>query len=75
MSDEEIRKAAGNMVALREKAGSEAEAGHWTEILRRARELHKQAAQARLPDSLVAALLIADAIEGLGGEIKKAAKR
>jgi hypothetical protein len=48
----------------------ENETDHLSEILRRARALHRRAAQAGVSDVLVAALLVADALESAALKIK-----
>jgi hypothetical protein len=75
MFTEEMQEAdAKTVAAAREQAESNKEADYWREIVRRARELNKRAEQAGVPSSLVAALVLANAIEGFGYEIKRAAK-
>jgi hypothetical protein len=46
------------------------ETDHLGEILRRARALHRRAAQAGVSDVLVAALLVSDALESAARKIK-----
>jgi hypothetical protein len=48
----------------------EYETDHLSEILRRARTLHRRAAQAGVSDVLVAALLVSDALESAARRIK-----
>jgi len=48
----------------------ENETDHLGEILRRARALHRRAAQAGVSDVLVAALLVSDALENAARKVK-----